>query len=81
MKVRASINLEELSPDESQKVEELSNSDEEDYQSETDSNDDLPPSRQIQIRATMKLTPKKPAPRPAKEPSSGNSVKKARKAK
>ena len=81
MKVRASIDLEEPTLDKSEKVEELSDSDEEDHQSETDSNDDSPPSRQIQIRATMKLTPEKPAPRPAKEPSSGNSVKKARKAK
>ena len=80
MKVRASIDLEESSLDKSQKVEELSDSDEEDYQSGTDSNDDSPPSRQIQIR-TMKLTPEKLAPRPAKEPSSGNSMKKARKAK
>ena len=45
MKVRASIDLEEPSPDESQKVEKLSELDEEDYQSKTDSNDDSPPSR------------------------------------
>ena len=81
MKVRASIDLEEPSPNESQKVEELSDSNEEDYQSEMDSNDDSPPSWQIQIRATIKLTPEKPAPRPAKEPSNGSSVKKAQKAK
>ena len=81
MKVRASIDLEEPSPNESHKVEELSDSDEEDYQSETDSNDDSPPSRQIQILATMKLAPEKPAPRPAKAPSNGSSMKKARKAK
>ena len=49
MKVRASIDLEEPSLDKSEKVEELSDLDEEDHQSETDSNDDLPPSRQIQI--------------------------------